>query len=408
MSSSRYPELMSPIESSKLVASSPPDPLSGSDMTYWSLSRDMTFLNHGSFGARPKDIVQAQLDLKRRLDDDPADILWVRGESLLEEATAQLAGFLQVSPDDLVSVVNATQAVNAVARALDLQPGQNIIATNHGYNAVNQTLRYVAERVGATLRLIDLEQSLSDEAVLIEAFESAMDDQTALVMLDHVSSPTALLFPVHEIVRRCRERGIRIMVDGAHAPGMLDLDITSIGADFYTGNLHKWVSAPLGAAFLHVRPEHHAAVHPASISHYLGEGFQKEFSWTGTCDPSSYLTAPAAIAWFAERFGWSSVREHNCQLVAWATGRLCDAWSVDPLDVPEASRLTSMRTIELPPRLRNHFDVVEDWRHWLRDEHAFDVAVHDWGGRWWIRLSAHVYNRPEEYERLIKVGLKGY
>ncbi|MEE2907220.1 MAG: aminotransferase class V-fold PLP-dependent enzyme [Planctomycetota bacterium] len=388
-----------------LVAASPPKPLAGSSIQEWTLSRTMTFLNHGSFGARPRVVTEAQRSIKQQLDEDPADILWVRGGPLLKAATADLARFLNVEASDLVHVINATQAINAVFRSLDLQPGQTIVATNHGYNAVTQTLRYVTERAGARLHLIDLAPPLPDEQGLLDQIEAALDDTTALVLIDHVTSPTAMLFPVEEIVQCCHDRGVRVFVDGAHAPGMLPLDVTAVGADYYTGNLHKWVSAPLGAAFLHVKPEYQLEVHPTVVSHYLGEGFQEEFCWTGTCDTSAFLSAPAAIAWFESQFGWAAVRQHNADLVAWATGQLCEAWSVSPLEVPQSSRATSIRTIELPVSLRSSFQTVEDWRDWLRATHAIDVAVQDWADQWWIRLSAHIYNRPEDYERLIEVGL---
>ena len=387
------------------IAASPPTPLAGSSIQEWSLSESMTFLNHGSFGARPRVVVEAQHAIKQQLDEDPADMLWVRGEALLKAATTDLAHFLHAAPDDLVHVINATQAINAVLRSLNLRSGQTIVATNHGYNAVTQTLRYVTERAGAQLHLIDLVPPLPDEQGLVDRIEAAIDDKTALVLIDHVSSPTAMLFPVTDIVKCCHNHGVRVLVDGAHAPGMLDLDVTAIGADYYTGNLHKWVSAPLGAAFLHVHPRYQSEVHPAVISHYLGEGFQEEFCWTGTCDTSAYLSAPTALAWFESQFGWAAVRQHNADLVAWATGQLCDAWSVSPLEVPQSSRVTSMRTIELPQSLRTSFQSVEDWRNWLRSRYAIDVAVHEWADRWWIRLSAHVYNRPADYERLIEVGL---
>ena len=214
-----------------------------------------------------------------------------------------------------------------------------------------------------------------------------------------------MLFPVKDLIDRCHELGVPVMVDGAHIPGMMSLDLSTLGADYYTGNLHKWVSAPLGSAFLHVHPKHQSSVHPIVISHELGQGYQAEFAWTGSRDPSAFFSVPTAIDWFEKRFGWKSVHEHNRELVSWATGRICDQWSVEPLDVPESSRLTSMRTIALPDSVRRRFDDIEDWRMWLRENHRIDVAVHDWADRWWIRISAHVYNRPADYEHLVANGL---
>ncbi|MCH2133692.1 MAG: aminotransferase class V-fold PLP-dependent enzyme [Phycisphaerales bacterium] len=396
---------MTSSSASALIADRPPKPLPGSGIESWTLSEEITFLNHGSFGGRPRAVAEAQQRLKETLDSDPFVSIWLHSEEQLLAARTAVASFVGADPGDLVNVVNATDAINAVARSLSLDKGQSVVTTGHGYNAVTQTLRHVANRAGAELRVIDLHPPLPDEAGLVEAFAKAIDDTTAFVMVDHVSSPTAMLFPVEEIVRMCRSRGVPVMVDGAHAPGMFDLDVEAIGADFYTGNLHKWVSAPTGAAFLHVSPEHQSSIHPTIISHYYSEGFQPEFRWLGTRDTTAFLAAPMAIDWFRTNFSWEAVQSHNRQLVSWATGVLCDAWQVEPLDVPESSAACSMRTIALPGSLQATFNEVEDWRDWLRRDHRLDVAVHDWAGQWWVRLSAHIYNRPEDYQRLIDVGL---
>ncbi len=396
---------MNPSISQSLVKDSPPAPLAGSGMEFWSLTPDMTFLNHGSFGARPLDVVAAHQSMKQQLDHDPFDVLVYRGQALLDEARSRVADLVGSDLDDLVSVINASEAVNSVLRSIRPRSDQNLVATCHGYNAVNQTIRHVCDRSGAQMRTVQLEPPLPDEAGLVDAIMDQVDRDTCLVMIDHVSSPTAMLFPVKSVIDKCHQLDVPVMVDGAHIPGMMPLDVTAIGADYYTGNLHKWVSAPLGSAFLHVHPSHQSSIHPIVISHDLGEGYQTEFAWTGSRDPSAFFSVPAAIDWFESRFGWEAVQAHNRDLVSWATGRLCDEWGVEPLDVPDSSRATSMRTIELPDRVKRHFDDIEDWRIWLRETHRIDAAVHDWAGRWWVRLSAHVYNRPEHYEYLIGNGL---
>ena len=388
-----------------LVIDRPPIPLDGSSIEFWSLDPTMTFLNHGSFGARPVEVQNAQLAIKSQLDSDPFDVLVYRGESLLNDARARVADLVGARPEDLVSVINASEAVNSVLRSINPGSDQNLVATCHGYNAVNQTLRYIADRSGAEMRTVDITPPLPDDQGLVESIMRRVDRQTALVMIDHVSSPTAMLFPVDQIIQRCHEIDVPVMVDGAHVPGMMPLNVSQIGADYYTGNLHKWVSAPLGSAFLHVDPRHQSGTHPIVISHDLYQGFQREFEWTGTRDPSAFLSVPAAIDWFESRFGWDAVQQHNRDLIAWATGRICDEWSVEPLDVPESSRATSMRTIALPDKVQLHFDDIEDWRIWLREHNRIDAAVHDWAGKWWVRLSAHIYNRPEDYEHLIETGL---
>ncbi|MBG84282.1 MAG: aminotransferase [Phycisphaerae bacterium] len=388
-----------------LVSDAPPIPLEGSGIEFWSLNPETTFLNHGSFGARPRDVSAAQLAIKEQLDADPFDVLVYRGQSLLDQARSRVADLVGCDIDDLVSVINASEAVNSVLRSISPRSDQNIVATCHGYNAVNQTVRHVCDRSGADMRTVVIEPPMPDEAGIVDSIMSHVDRDTCLVMVDHVSSPTAMLFPVKEVIDRCHELDVPVMVDGAHVPGMMPLNVAELGADYYTGNLHKWVSAPLGAAFLHVHPSHQSSIHPIVISHDLGEGYQQEFAWTGTRDPSAFFAVPSAIDWFESRFGWDAVQAHNRDLVSWATGRLCEEWSVEPLDVPESSRATSMRTIALPDTVKGHFDDIEDWRIWLREHHRIDAAVHDWANRWWVRLSAHVYNRPEDYEHLIRNGL---
>ena len=388
-----------------LITSEPPSPLEGSSIKAWMLADDMTFLNHGSFGGLPRAVAAAQREFKDLLESDPYEAIWGTSRDQLLAARSSVAEFVGCTPENLVTAVNASDAINSVLRSIRLKPGQSIVASTHGYYAVTQTMRFVADRAGAQLRELPLFPPLPDEAGILKAFDESIDRDTALVMVDHVSSPTAMKFPVEQIVAMCRDRNVPVMVDGAHAPGMIDLDVEAIGADFYTGNLHKWVSAPTGAAFLHVDPRHQSRIHPTIISHYLGDGYQDEFHWLGTRDTTAFLAAPSAIKWFDETFGWPEVRRHNRQLVSWAAGRLCEAWGVTPLDVPSSSSECSMRTIRLPERVREGFDDIEQWRAWLRHEHRIDAAVHDWAGEWWLRLSAHVYNRPEDYVRLAEVGL---
>ena len=217
--------------------------------------------------------------------------------------------------------------------------------------------------------------------------------------MDHVTSPTAVVFPVEAIVKAAAQRGIDVLIDGAHAPGMLDLDVAALGAAYYTGNLHKWVCAPKGAAFLWARPDRQAQLHPNTISHHLGQGFSAEFAWQGTRDITAWLCARDAIE-FMDRLGWPRVREHNHRLAAWAQATLCGRLGVTPATPADGSMLGSMATIALPATARQQFATTAALQAALYQRHGIEVPVIDWGGRWWFRVSCQVYNAPWHYQRL--------
>ena len=234
---------------------------------------------------------------------------------------------------------------------------------------------------------------------VVEAIAAALGERTRLLVVDHVASPTAIVFPLAEIIELCRSRGVDVIVDGAHAAGMLDLDVTALSPAYYTSNLHKWVCAPKGAAFLWVRPDRQRGIHPNTISHFLDEGFATEFGWQGTRDISAWLSAPESIR-FMERFGWPSVRRHNHEMATWAQVVLTRRWGVEPATPLDGSMLGSMVSVELPPGVRRRFDEPEAFRARLYDDHLIEIPVIDWDARWWVRASCQVYNTPEQYERL--------
>ena len=222
-------------------------------------------------------------------------------------------------------------------------------------------------------------------------------------MVDHVTSPTALVFPVEKIIAGCRARGVDVLVDGAHAPGMLDLNVERLGAAYYAGNLHKWPCAPKGSAFLWMRRDRQADVHPLVLSHHLGEGFAREFGWQGTRDLSAWLTLPRALAFMAD-LGWDHVRRHNHDLAAWAHRLLCDRWRVEPLSPTDGALLGSMAAVPLPPPL-NRMTEAEGLalQQRLYTEHRVEVPLMSWNGRWLLRVSCQVYNAPVQYERLAEL-----
>jgi isopenicillin-N epimerase len=229
---------------------------------------------------------------------------------------------------------------------------------------------------------------------------NAVASNTRLVVIDHVTSPTGLVFPVEAIVRGCQARGVDVLVDGAHTPGMLPLDVEKLGATYYVANLHKWVCAPKGSAFIWVQPDRQAGIHPTVVSHHLDEGFAREFGWTGTRDISPWLTVPTAISFLAE-LGWDAVMDHNHRLAVWAHQMLVDRWRVEPISPLDGSLLGSLATVRLPGSLAK----LEGQEHQalqqrLYDEFQIELPLVRWNNHGMLRVACQVYNTPTEFERL--------
>src|SRR3954467_11181002 len=261
---------------------SPPPPLRDNLIDEWMLEPGVDHLNHGSFGAVPRVVFEEQSEWRRRIEASPVEGIVRRRLELSDAAKAPVGRWLGMRPDDFGLVTNATEGVNAVLHSLTFRPGDELLTTNHVYNAVRQAIKFTCARTGATSREAAVPMPVRSPADHVDAVVGALSDRTRLVVIDHVTSPTATVFPVEQIVRDCAARGVDVLIDGAHAPGMVPLDIEAIGAAYYAGNLNKWAFAPRGAAFLWVRPDRQAAIHPAVISHHYGEGFASEFSWQGT------------------------------------------------------------------------------------------------------------------------------
>ncbi|MFP5399293.1 MAG: aminotransferase class V-fold PLP-dependent enzyme, partial [Gammaproteobacteria bacterium] len=292
------------------------------------LDPDVVFLNHGSYGACPREVIEAQQRWQLQMERNPVEFLGRRSAALLREARERLGAAIGADADDLVFVPNSTTAVNIVARSLDLRPGDEVLATDHEYGACDATWQWVCSRAGATYRRVEVPLPYEREA-FVERLLDALSPRTRLLFASHVTSTTALVFPVAALCAAARARGVPTLIDGAHAPGQLALDLHTIGADFYVGNLHKWLCAPKGAAFLHARREHHAMLDAPVISwgYLAGSGGHTGFDayagrtllecrlqWQGTRDLSAFLAVSAAIA-FQQRHDWPAVRR-RCHALA--------------------------------------------------------------------------------------------
>ncbi len=262
----------------------------------WDLDPGLAYLNHGSFGVTPRAVLAAQDEWRRRIDRNPAGFMSTARAPMLRAAATTVAKYLGAEGDDLVFMENATSAANAVLRSLAFKPGDEILVTSLGYRAVNHAAAYVASRAGATLVEAKIPLPVADADAIVAAVEAKLSPRTRLAIFDHISSQSAILQPVARLIAAARAAGAEVLIDGAHVPGQLPLDIPALGADYYVANLHKWLFAPRGTAILWARPDLQGELHPLTISHGYGSGFLAEFDWTGTRDLSGWLSAPDGIA----------------------------------------------------------------------------------------------------------------
>src|SRR6267143_4835913 len=289
---------------------------------FWALAPGTVFLNHGSFGACPKPILKLQTELRRQMEAQPVQFLWRRYEERLEPARIELAKFLGTRSRDVVFVTNATTAVNAVVRSMQLRRGDELLTTNQDYNACHNVLVEAAHRIGARLKVARVPFPSKGEDEIVEAVLKAVRPRTRLAMIDHVTSDTALVFPVARIIRELEAGDVDTLIDGAHAPGMLPVDLAKLRPAYYTGNLHKWVCAPKGAAFLWTREDKQQNLQPSVISHGNNRprpgftAYQDRFDWAGTFDPTAWLCVPEALCWMGNLLpgGWHELRKRNHEL----------------------------------------------------------------------------------------------
>ena len=355
------------------------------------LDPDLVFLNHGSFGACPRPVFDEYQRLQRELERSPVEFLSLkRGlPALIAAARERLAAFVGAAAADLILIPNATTGVNAVARALDLQPGDEVVSTTHEYGGNELLWRHVCESRGARLVEVD-----TLPATAVDDLLGAFTPRTRALFVSHISSPTALCFPAEELCAQARAAGVLTIVDGAHAPGQVDLDVSAIGADFYAGNCHKWLCAPKGAGFLHVRPEVQALLEPSIVSwDWPADAWADRFRWTGTRDPSAHLAVRAAIDFQAEH-DWESVRERCHALAAQAGERSLRA--ARHRAVSGARRRVRADGLDPAPALRRGSPRKLQLAH----EHRIEVLAQTWQGEPVLRVSFQGYNDEQDLEAL--------
>ncbi len=379
----------------------------------WTLDPAVTFLTHGTFGACPEAVLAGQRLLRDRMEAEPVRFLDLDLPGLLDAARAAVGRFLQADPDGLAFVPNATTGVNTILQSLRFEPGDELLANDHEYNATINAMRSVAARDGAHVVIAPIPFPIHHAGEALEAILAAVTPRTRLVVVSQVTSPTALILPVDELVAALAERGIDTLVDGAHAPGMVPVDLDRLAAAYWTGNGHKWLCGPKGAAVLWVRSDRRARIHPIVVSHGANtpvtdrSRFRLEFDWTGTPDPTAYLALPAAIDWMAARpGGWPATMAANHELVLAGRDRLAAALGIEA-PAPD-SMLGAMAALPLD-RVPDEAAARELGRR-LLDEHRIQVPVGPWPvraartegaePRILIRVSAQRYNEPADYDRL--------
>jgi len=388
------------------ISIQPPPPFGPEIRAQFALDPTLTFLNHGSFGSLPLVVRQAQEAWRLRIESNPIEWIGRRNIESLAAVKKPLARFVGCQPNDLGFVTNATEGVNAVLRSLRFEVGDELLTCDHVYNAVRQAMKFRAQETGARVVEVPIALPVRDQDHAMNCILNAITPRTRLIVIDHITSPTALRFDVRKIIDAVKGTRAQVLVDGAHAPGALDLSLDALGADFYSANLHKWTMAPRGSAFVWVAPQFQKDIHPCVISHEFANGFAAEFDWQGTRDLSAWNSISAALAW-VEELGAERVSRHNHQLAAWAHQLLCAEFSFEPISPLDGSMLSCMASVRLPNALRSKFEKPEAFQKQLLDVDHIEIPVFDWNQQWLLRLSAAIHNEPAQYERLV-VALKKY
>jgi isopenicillin-N epimerase len=379
----------------------------------WRLDPTITFLNHGSFGACPDAVLQRQRALRDWMEAEPVRFLDMELPGLLDDARAAIGRFLDADPEGIAFVPNATAGVNTVLQSLRFEPGDELLANDHEYNATLNAMRAVAARDGARVVIARIPFPIQDSGQALGPILDAVTARTRLVVVSQITSPTALILPVEELVTTLMDRGIDTLVDGAHAPGMVPLNLDRLDAAYWTGNGHKWLCGPKGAAVLWVRADRREGIHPLVVSHGANSPivdrsrFRLEFDWTGTPDPTAYLTLPAAIEWMATfAGGWPATMAANHELALAGRDRLAAALGIEP-PAPD-SMLGSMAALPLAGVPDEAAGKALGRQLLLED--GIEVPIGTWPvraarldgamPRIVVRISAQRYNEPADYERL--------
>ena len=368
------------------------------------LDPGVTFLNHGSFGACPRPVFKAYQAWQRRLENQPIQFFHHDLPGLVKETRRVLGAHLNANPDDLALVTNATYGVNIISRSLSLKPGDEILATDQEYGSCENAWKFACRKTGASYIHHPIQYPAHSPEKVADDFWQGVTPSTRVIYLSHIISGTACRLPIEQICRRARQNGILTLIDGAHAPGQIPLDLEATGADFYAGNCHKWMLCPKGAGFLYSRPEVQHLVEPLVVS----RAFEPEkelsdqpmvdyFTWTGTRDPAAFLSIPSAIA-FMEKYHWDEVRQQCHALLHWAISQICDLTGLEPFYPLDSDFYAQMGCAPLPP-----VTDLPAFRRRLYDDYHIVIPIIQWNGRLFARISVQGYTTKTDIEVLLKV-----
>lgn len=361
---------------------------------YYLLDETVTFLNHGSFGACPKPVFERYQAWQLELERQPVEFLGRRHDDLVRESLLALGDFVGTSGENLVFSPNATVGLNMVARSLDLKAGDQVLTTDHEYNALNQTWKFISQQTGCEIVVMPLPDRFDDPETVVETFWQGVTDQTKVIFLSHITSPTALILPVAGICQRARDAGILTVIDGAHVPGHIPLNLDELGADFYSGNLHKWLSAPKGVAFTYIKPEHHDMLDPLVISHGWGSAtLFDQTAWQGTRDIAAYLSVPAAIA-FQREHEWAKISQSCHELAIETMHRICEWTDATPLATDDF--FAQMITAPLPDTIP-----ALELQKKLYDQFRVEVPLTVHRDQTYARVSIQAYNSLHDTDALL-------
>lgn len=368
----------------------------------WPLDPELTYLNHGGYGVAPLEVLATQAAWRQRIESNPTRFMTREYPAAIRQAAAELAGYVGAAPEDLVFVDTTTSGINAVLRSLELGPGDEILITSLAYGAVVNAARYVADRTGATVVVAEVPLPLPDEQAAVSAVAARLGPRTRVAIFEHIASRSALRLPVRTLAQMARAQGAFVLIDGAHAPGQVPVDVLDSGADIYVGNAHKWLMAPRSCAFLWAAKTVQPRLHPLAVSHGYGKGFCAEFDWTGARDPSASLSISAALAFHA-RLGGAALMQRNAALAGEAAQLLSKAFGTE-LGGP-ASAFAAMAAVRLPSTRPVTDQDAAELRMQLSDEHRIEAVITAHAGALWLRLAAQAYNELADYERLVSLRI---
>jgi selenocysteine lyase/cysteine desulfurase len=376
------------------------------------LDESILFVNHGSYGAVPKKVFQKRQALQAQIEKCPD--IWFAWDlkTLYDENIAALAEFVGADPKNIAFVTNSTTGVNTVLKNLLLEPEDILLLNSHTYGACAKTVDCAVKRAGADIMSIDIILPIRSDEQLVDQLVEVCKRHAGirLVIIDHISSPSAIVFPVEKIIRELHKLGVLVLVDGAHAPGQLELNLEKLGADFYTGNLHKWCFAPRGSAFLWVNQKHRDSIQPLVTSHNYKQDFTLQFFFQGTMDHSAYLCTKESLQFIRDCGGMKGIKDHTESLLDWAQQMLCHALGTSILPIPPSLQAPYMRVLRLPELKGFTSTSSEETAHTVMDQikrnHNCIVAVTCFSGHLWLRISGTVYNTKEDYLALKDILLK--